>query len=333
VPKTDWHLEVARARRFARRLPSADPLAPVPPPGLPAGRTVALPGRGETFVRIRDAFASVPAGRPTIALLHGWTASADLNWLRVYDTVPELGRMLAIDHRGHGRGIRSEARFSLEDAADDAAALLVELDAAPAVLVGYSMGGPISLLTWLRHPDVVQGLVLQATALEWRASRRERVLWKSMAVVEYLLRLGRPRGIIERALRDMVEQSPDLEPLVGWLKAEMRRGDPEMLADAGRALGNYDFREYAATVDVPSAVVVTTKDRLVRPRKQRALAAAIPEAATFELHGDHDAALVLGQEFPDVTRDAIEWVLARTTSTGSTASDQSGQSELRRTAG
>lgn len=322
MPQTDWHLELARARRFARRLERGDALAPLPPPNLPDGRTVVLPGRGETFVR------ETPGrpGEPTIALLHGWTASADLNWLRVFDTVPDLGRMVAMDHRGHGRGMRSEERFTLEAAADDVAALLVEIDAAPAVLVGYSMGGPISMLTWLRHPEVVSGLVLQATALEWRASKRERIIWRSMALVEYLLRLGRPRGIIERALREMVEVSPDLEPLVGWLKAEMRRGDPEMLADAGRALGRYDFRPHAARVDVPTAVVVTTKDRLVRPRKQRQLAKAIPSSAIFELHGDHDAAMTMGKEFPDVTTDAINWVKARL------ASRPGGQS-LRRTAG
>lgn len=322
MPQTDWHLELARARRFARRLDRGDPLAPLPPPSIPAGRTVVLPGRGETFVRE----TSGRPGDPTIALLHGWTASADLNWLRVYDTVPDLGRMIAMDHRGHGRGMRSEERFTLEAAADDVAALLVELDAAPAILVGYSMGGPISMLTWLRHPDVVSGLVLQATALEWRASKRERIIWRFMAVVEYLLRLGRPRGIIERALREMVEVSPDLEPLVGWLKAEMRRGDPEMLADAGRALGLYDFRPHASRVNVPTAVVVTTKDRLVRPRKQRQLAKAIPSSATFELHGDHDAAMVMGKEFPDVTTEALNWVKAR-------LADRARGQSLRRTAG
>lgn len=318
MPQTDWHLELARARRFARRLGDIEP-GPPAPPDLPVGRTVTLPGRGETFVREADA----SSGGPPIALLHGWTASADLNWLRVYDSVPRLGRMIAMDHRGHGRGIRTEERFALEDAADDVAALLVELGAAPAILVGYSMGGPISLLTWLRHPDVVQGLVLQATALEWRASARERLTWKLMAVVEFLLRLGRPRGIIERALREMVEQSPDLEPLLGWLKGEMRRGDPQALADAGRALGSYDFRPHASRIDVPTAVVVTTKDRLVRPRKQRRLAHAIPRSATFELAGDHDSAIVLGRQFSAVTTDALRWVIQRSAS---------GQ-DLRRTAG
>lgn len=293
--------------------------APLPPPGLPPGRAVNVPGRGEMFVREANPPPPPPppsspaaADPPTVALLHGWTASADLNWFRAYPVLVAQGwRVVAMDHRGHGRGIRSEERFTLEDAADDAAALLRTMGAAPAILVGYSMGGPISLLTAQRHPDVVRGLVLQATALEWRASRRERLLWKTMAVVEYLFRLGRPKGLFEHALRDVVKRSPDLEPLTGWIKGELRRGDAEALADAGRALGNYDFRPHARELDVPAAVVVTTKDRLVRPRKQRQLAAALQTVRTYELPGDHDAAVVLGEAFPRVTADAIRWVLAR----------------------
>lgn len=299
--------DLARARQLARRLERTEPAAPVPPAGLPPGRIVEVPGRGEVFVRERVG----RPGQPTILLLHGWTASADLNWFRAYDAVAGLGRLVALDHRGHGRGIRSQERFSLEAAADDAAGVLEALGAGPAVVVGYSMGGPISLLLWQRHPHLVRGLVLEATALEWRASVRERLVWKFMALVEYSLRLGSPRGLLERVLRSSVEQSPDLAPLLGWLKGELRRGDPEALADAGRALGNFDARPFAGTVDVATAVVVTTQDRLVRPRKQRQLARAVPGATTWELDGDHDSCLVEGPRFAAVTTAAISDVIAR----------------------
>ncbi|HVF31982.1 MAG TPA: alpha/beta hydrolase [Acidimicrobiales bacterium] len=307
--RNDWRAELARARRFAQRLETTDPAAPVPPPGLPPGRVVELPGRGEVFVRERPGRPD----QPTILLLHGWTASADLNWFRAYDAVGAEGRLLALDHRGHGRGLRSEARFSLADAADDAAALLRTLDAGPAVVVGYSMGGPIAMLLWERHPDVVSGLVLEATALEWRATRRERFVFKFMAGLEFVLRSGRPRGLLDRTLRDAVHESPDLAPLLGWLKAELRRGDPAAIADAGRALGDHDARPFAGRIDVPTAVVVTTKDRLVRPRKQRELARAVPGARTFEIEADHDCCLVKPGPFARQTVAAIRDVVGRQT--------------------
>ncbi|HZB70791.1 MAG TPA: alpha/beta fold hydrolase, partial [Acidimicrobiales bacterium] len=184
-----WREEGRRLRSFARRVERREAEPPLPPP-LPPGRVVAVPGRGEVFLREQPG----PPGAPPILLLHGWTASADLNWWRLYDRVADLGPLLAPDHRGHGRGIRSEEPFTLESAADDAAALLRHLGAGPAVVCGYSMGGPISVLLWQRHPDLVKGLVLEATALEWRASPRERIVWKTMGLVEYVLRLGPSKG-------------------------------------------------------------------------------------------------------------------------------------------
>lgn len=280
------------------------PLPPIPPP-LPPGRVVLLPGRGETFVRESPG----RPGDPTIVLLHGWTASADLNWWRVYESVAALGHLIAVDHRGHGRGIRTDETFTLEDAADDVAALLEQLEVGPAIVVGYSMGGPISLLVWNRHRHLVSGLVLEATALEWRASRRERLVWKFMAVVEWVLRSGIHRGLVDRGLRKAITVSPDLHPFEGWFKGELRRADPGALAEAGRALGEYDARPFASEVDVPTAVVVTTRDRLVRPKKQRRLASAIPGARLFELPGDHDAALVLPDPFRTVTEAALRAVV------------------------
>ena len=110
--------------------------------------------------------------RPTLLLLHGWTASADLQFFTAYETLAEAYSFVAVDHRGHGRGIRNAREpFRLEDAADDAAALVEALGLGPVILVGYSMGGPISMLFWRRHPELVAGMVLEATALEWRESR------------------------------------------------------------------------------------------------------------------------------------------------------------------
>jgi pimeloyl-ACP methyl ester carboxylesterase len=274
---------------------------------LPLGRAVALPGRGETFVR--ELTGEPGAGTTTVVLLHGWTVSADLNWFRAYPVLRRFGPVVALDHRGHGRGIRSDVAFTLEEAADDVASLLDVLDCGPAVLVGYSMGGPIAMLTWQRHRSAVAGLVLEATALDWRSTRRERLSWGAMRVLEAALRLGADRGVTERVLRRAVTRAPDLAPHLGWLSAELRRAEPSELAAAGLALSRYDAGPFAPTIDVPTAVVVTTRDRLVRPGKQRAMARAIPSAALYTVAGDHDAPLVRVDEFVAATAEAVAWVL------------------------
>lgn len=272
---------------------------PLPPP-LPPGRVVYVPKRGEALVR--ELAPARDSGAPTILLLHGWTLCADLNWFALYAALARHGRVLAMDVRGHGRGIRSEQRFTLESAADDAAALLEELGAGPAIVVGYSMGGSIGLLLWRRHPEKVAGLVLQSTGLQWRFSPKERVLWRSMAGLEYVLRFGVPHGLTERYLRSAAEQNPDLLPVLPWLKAEALRGDPSDLAAAGRGLSAFDARPYAGRIDVPTAVIVSRRDRLIRAERQRELADAIPGAKVVEIDVAHNGWLVE----PDVVCDAIE---------------------------
>ena len=141
-------------------------------PLLPPGRHVWLPGRGKTFVRE----LAGPPGAPVLVLLHGWTATADLNWYACFAPLADHFRVLALDHRGHGRGIRSVEPFRLEQCADDVAALARQLDIPRLIPVGYSMGGPIAQLLWRRHPELVEGLVLCATSCTFTGSVRERLL-------------------------------------------------------------------------------------------------------------------------------------------------------------
>ena len=148
--------------------------APVGPP-LPPGREVELPGRGTVFVRE----LAGPPGAPVVLLLHGWTATADINWHTCYEALGRRFRVIALDQRGHGRGIKPRGARSLrlEDMADDVGALADVLGIDRFVLAGYSMGGPVAQLVWRRHPDRVTGLVLCATARNFTSGVPEERLW------------------------------------------------------------------------------------------------------------------------------------------------------------
>ncbi len=187
---------MARARRMMTRLDAGPGRPPLPPPGIPPGYILPLEGRGETFVRSHEG----PADAPVLLLLHGWTASADLQWCTVYEVLCERYSVIAIDHRGHGRGIRSEEEFTLEACADDAAAAVRLLVPGRTVIaVGYSMGGPIALQLWHRHRDLVAGIVLEATALEWKSALEDRLRWRFLVLLDRMLR-SRRHASMDRAL-------------------------------------------------------------------------------------------------------------------------------------
>jgi pimeloyl-ACP methyl ester carboxylesterase len=284
---------------------TAPPSAPVPPP-LPPGYVITLPGRGEVFVRDTGARTD---GAPTLLMLHGWTVSADINFFAAYDTLATGYRVIALDHRGHGRGMRSSEEFSLEDCADDAAALLRVLDvpAGRTIVLGYSMGGPIALLLARRHPELVDGLVSQATALEWRESVADRGKWLFLSVAEVGLRVSSGDGVVERVMDRAVDESPEIEPLRSWLEAEIQRGLGRALVDAGRALSKFDSRPWAHELKLPAVVCVMLRDRLVPPRKQRVLAKKL-RAEVVEIDGDHDITLVDGPTYAAATRKAVDMV-------------------------
>jgi len=275
-------------------------------PWMPEGRTVRVDGRGELFVRLHR--HDDPAA-PTVLLLHGWTASSDLQFFPAYEALAARYHVIGIDLRGHGRGLRSPDPFTLEDAADDAAIAVTTLGLGPVIAVGYSMGGPVALHLTRRHPRLVAGVVAQATALEWSGTRRERLLWRVLPIAGSWLRSRGYRRYLNRAVPKLVGAGHVLEPYVPWLVSEMSRNDAFAMVDAGRALSRYDARPWASALRVPAGSLVTTRDRVVRPSKQRALAAELG-AVVRELPADHFASIADPVEFTALTVELIDLVAA-----------------------
>lgn len=286
-------------------------LGPYVLPWLPPGRLVRVEGRGEFFVRVHG--HADPAA-PVLLLLHGWTASADLQFFTAYRALAEHWSFVAIDHRGHGRGLRTNQPFSLVDAADDAAAVVRALGIDRVVPVGYSMGGPISMYVTRRHPDLVRALIVQATAMEWRRARRDRLSWYGLPILGAILRSWWFPRYSDRLVARMIPAGHELEPVLPWILGEMRRGDNQAILEAGRALRHHDASDWAHELGVPAGVLLTTRDRLVKPRKQRAMAIEL-DATVRELRDDHFVTMTDPAGYSAATVELIEAVLARSTST------------------
>ncbi len=277
-----------------------------PPPWLPPGEIVRVDGRGEFFIR-RHVHPDPDA--PTVVLLHGWTASSDLQFLAAYEALSKVCSFIGIDHRGHGRGLRSLQPFEIEDVADDAAAVARQLGLSRVIALGYSMGGPVALNLARRHPDLVAGLVVQATALEWRATARERIVWRLLPMLGVALRSWSQPLVLRKGTEFLLDESSPLWPHRRWIVAEAMRNEPRVMVQAGKALSRYDARSWASELRIPAAMLISTKDRLVRPRKQRQLAAAL-DATVVEVEMDHLGALERPIQFASATLELVAAVAA-----------------------
>ena len=100
---------------------------------------------------------------PPLLLIHGNGASVRI-WGRSIEDLAAAHRVIAYDRRGFDRSSGPPAN-ALSDHADDAVALLRELGAEPALVVGWSAGGVVALDLAARYPASVGSLVLVEAAL------------------------------------------------------------------------------------------------------------------------------------------------------------------------
>ncbi|HEV7524012.1 MAG TPA: alpha/beta hydrolase [Acidimicrobiia bacterium] len=273
-------------------------------PRLPLGRRLDLPDRGTTFVRQ----VTGPPGAPTVLLLHGWVASAGLNWFQVFEPLRAHFNVVAPDLRGHARGLRSRKVFRLADCADDCAAMLEELDTGPVIVVGYSMGGPVGQLMWRRHRDLVAGLVMCATSVDFMPNQFTRNLYQAaMLSATAMARLAWPSRLLPPV--PMVNMRTSNMP--AWAAAEMRRHDWRMIIEAGHSISTYRAGRWIGEVDVPTSIVCTTEDRGVAPSLQLDIARAITGATVHSVADGHLACANAG--FAEPLVDACLDVSGRTT--------------------
>ena len=185
-------------------------------------------------------------------------------------------RVIAPDLRGFGRSEVAPGPLTMEQHADDLAALLDHLAIERAVVAGLSMGGYIAFAFWRRHRVRVQALVLldtraepdspQARANRDAAAAKARQAGSGAIAVEMLPRLLAPaslsnRRIADRALTMMAEQPA--EGVAGALAGLRDR---------------VDSRSTLPTISVPALVLVGEQDALTPPADAAAMAAAIPGA-------------------------------------------------------
>ena len=180
-----------------------------------------------------------------------------------------------------------------------------------AIAVGYSMGGAVAQLLWRRHPHMVSGLALCASAMKFRQTVAE---YRDFA----LIRLAcRPASLLPET--DGTWQNGWRRPGPAghrWLirsstTGRRARSGPvisvQILA-AGVALGGFDSSAWVGDIDVPTTVLIGVDDSVVPTARQRQLATALPRPLVVEFSGDHAAPVVRPDHFARQLTAGISWL-------------------------
>jgi pimeloyl-ACP methyl ester carboxylesterase len=257
----------------------------------PRTSLVELPGRGVT--RVWE--CAGPPGARTLMLIHGVACTAELNWGKVFAPLAAHFRVIAADLRGHGDGIGAGPRFGLEECADDVAALAAALGTGKFTAVGYSMGGMVAQLVYRRHSSLLSGLVLCSTAGSVGSPAQELAAFAWPATA----------GLWNPVLRLVSAEGPGLALLgpiddpatARWARAQLRQTTLASAVSAIQAVCQFGSDGWISQVDIPTAVVVTTRDRIVPVSRQLALARAIPGASVHKIDADHAVCITAPQTF------------------------------------
>jgi pimeloyl-ACP methyl ester carboxylesterase len=98
-------------------------------------------------------------GRPVV-LLHGGVLTIEFMFGSMLPALAARCQVIAIELQGHGRTVDTGRPMSIDQLADDVAALLAHLGIEETDVFGFSLGGLVGWSLVMRHPKVVRRLVV-----------------------------------------------------------------------------------------------------------------------------------------------------------------------------
>jgi pimeloyl-ACP methyl ester carboxylesterase len=283
-------------------------------------RTIDLGGA----VHVVD-FGGNPDG-PVLVLVHGLGGS-HLNWDLLAPRLTGSARVVALDLPGFGRSEPAGRTASVPANVAVLARFLEQEVGEPAVLVGNSMGGMISILLAGERPELVGGLVLLDPAVPGprrtldplvaltfalyalplvgeRVLRRRRTRQSATARVYETLRLvgvdpsTLPADVIDRSVT-LLDEREDVDGMDRAFLAAAR-SLLRVLADPRR------YRRAMRSIEAPVLLVHGDRDRLVPVTSARAIAAQHPTWRYLELAGvGHVPQLQVPE---DVATELLAWL-------------------------
>ncbi|WP_149824444.1 alpha/beta fold hydrolase [Streptomyces tailanensis] len=217
-------------------------------------------------------------GGVPLVFVHGWTANRH-RWDHQLAHFSEKRRVVRLDLRGHGESSVAGV-WKIEELARDVLALLDHLKIERFVLVGHSMGGMISQLIALSHPDRVERMVLVDSISRMTYNRGRGLLMAASTRVPFNLFIA---ANIQRAFAP------------GYPREEVRRyirasaATPrEVVMTLYNAMRAFDVLDRVGEIRIPTLIVHGYHDIQLPVSQMLRMAKAFPDAEVRILDAGHE---------------------------------------------
>jgi pimeloyl-ACP methyl ester carboxylesterase len=236
-----------------------------------------------------------------ILFLHGLGGSWR-DWAPQLDHLRDGFRVIAVDHRGHGRSEATRGRYTTGLFAADAVALCRGLGVEHAHVVGLSMGGLVAQRVALDHPGFVDCLVVCDSGAYMPRALADPLLAVAAAVREN--GMTDSRGVVGPSSPAWSKHTLANNPqVVRDNGRESESTDPDQWAKGVRAVVDHDTRGELGAITVPTLVVYGEEDGLIVPAYAAPpLMDGLPDAELLEIP---DAGHVVNLEQPEAFDAAL----------------------------
>jgi pimeloyl-ACP methyl ester carboxylesterase len=188
-------------------------------------------------------------------------------------------KVIIMDNRGTGQTSCPKENYTIDMLAEDAAGLMKALKVSRAHVLGVSMGGMISIKLTLKHPEMVEKLVLGCTTGGVsRFSPPKADVMQSLSG----LTSGDPEEALKAGLRilyteDFLAEHPErVDELIEQMKGDTYSVEGVMRQLAGISV--YDAHDQLPTIKKPTLILAGKKDTLVPFENSQILAEEIPNS-------------------------------------------------------
>jgi pimeloyl-ACP methyl ester carboxylesterase len=251
------------------------------------------------------AYAETGSG-PPVLLIHGTAAAL---WAELPEQLADVGhRVIAYDRRSFG-GSQQPPVSDLNRHVRDAAALLETLDAAPATVVGWSMGGVIALALAIARPELVSALVLIEPPLHAKRHPSPRMM-AGIVRAKVLERRGRPEEGAEAFSRWATRErsgGSTFEKAPPEIRELVLSNSEAILAELDGGTGEEITREALAEIACPVVCLLGTNSDQAYEGAAKRLARRLPSVQLVTIEG---AGHVMPLDAPGAIVDAVASVHA-----------------------